>query len=81
MEIKKIEYIVTLKPDFFMPKTTIKRQFCGSLENIEDNKFFFKLNGCGALVVIPHKDIEWMAPSEEFWNQGYKKEDILDKKP
>lgn len=34
MEIKKVEYIVCLKNDFFMPKTTIKRQFCGKLENI-----------------------------------------------
>lgn len=80
MEIKKVEYIVTLKPDFFMPKTTIRRQFCGSLENIIDDKFFFKLNGGGALVIIPYRDIEWMAPGEKLWEQGCRKEDILDKK-
>ena len=76
MEIKKVEYIVCLKNDFFMPATTIKRQFCGKLENIADGRFYFRLNGSNAVVIIPHREIEWMAPSKEFWERGCRKEDV-----
>lgn len=72
MEIKKVEYIVTLKPDFFMPKTTIRRQFCGSLENIIDDKFFFKLNGGGAngTSVDPKNIMQIMMMSEMMKGSG-----------
>ena len=70
MEIKKVEYIVCLKNDFFMPKTTIKRQFCGKLENIANDRFYFRLNGSNAIVIVPHSEIDWMAPSKEFWERG-----------
>lgn len=76
MEIKKVEYIVCLKNDFFMPKTTIKRQFCGKLENIANDRFYFRLNGSNAIVIVPYNEIDWMAPSKEFWERGYRKEDI-----
>jgi hypothetical protein len=76
MEIKKVEYIVCLKDDFFMPMTTINRQFCGKLENITDSRFYFRLNGSNAIVIVPHSEIDWMAPSKEFWERGYRKEDI-----
>lgn len=58
MEIKKVEYMVCLKNDFFMPKTTIRRQFCGKLENIADGRFYFRLNGSNAVVIVPHREIE-----------------------
>lgn len=76
MEIKKVEYIVCLKDDFFMPMTVINRQFCGKLENITDSRFYFRLNGSNAIVIVPHSEIDWMAPSKEFWERGYRKEDI-----
>lgn len=76
MKIKKVEYIVCLKNDFFMPKTTINRQFCGKLENITNGRFYFRLNGSNAIVIVPHAEINWMAPSKEFWERGYRKEDI-----
>ena len=76
MEIKKVEYIVCLKDDFFMPMTTINRQFCGKLENITDSRFYFRLNGSNAIVIIPHCKIEWMAPSKKLWERGCRKENI-----
>lgn len=76
MEIKKVEYIVCLKNDFFMPKTTVKQQFCGKLENISNGRFYFRLNGSNAVVIVPHAEIDWMAPSKEFWEQECRKEDI-----
>lgn len=76
MKIKKVEYIVCLKDDFFMPMTTINRQFCGKLENITNGRFYFRLNGSNAIVIVPHTEINWMAPSKEFWERGYRKEDI-----
>lgn len=76
MEIKKVEYIVCLKDNFFMPMTTINRQFCGKLENITDSRFYFRLNGSNAIVIVPHSEIDWMAPSKKLWERGYRKEDI-----
>ena len=76
MKIEKVEYIVCLKNDFFMPKTIIKRQFCGKLENITNGRFYFRLNGSNAVVIVPHTEINWMAPSKEFWERGCRKEDI-----
>lgn len=76
--ICKVRYIVSLKDDFQMYKTTIRRQFCGTLENISSTSLFFRLNGSDALVIVPHNKIEWMAPSKEFWDRGCNKEDIFD---
>lgn len=76
----KIKYIVKLKEDFYMPKTTIKRKFCGSIENIANSSIYFKIHGCNALVIIPHNKIEWMAPSAILFNEGFNYENILDSK-
>ena len=72
-----IRYIVQLKDDFYMPKTTIKRTFCGSIENINTESIYFKLNGCNALIIIPHEAIKWMAPSKILFKQGYNVEKIF----
>lgn len=77
MKKNKIKYIVKLKDDFYMPKTTIKKQFCGSIENIAGNQIYFKLHGSNALVIIPHNKIEWMAPSKILWDKGFEYEDAL----
>lgn len=66
-----IRYIVKLKDDFYMPGTTIKSTFCGSIENITSTSIYFALNDSKALVIIPHNKIEWMAPSRELWKLGY----------
>lgn len=60
--------VVKLKEDFLTNEstfrtTTIKKYFCGELVNQYDGKFYFELNSPEkALVIIPHKHIEWMAP-------------------
>ena len=76
----KIKYIVKLKENFYMPKTTIKTEFCGSIENITGSSIYFKIHGSNALVIIPHNKIEWMAPSVILFKEGYNYEDILDSK-
>lgn len=72
----KIRYIVHLKDNFYMPKTTIKQEFCGSIENISSTSIYFKLNGCGGYVIVPHNEIEWMAPSKVLWEAGFVEEDM-----
>lgn len=67
----KIRYIVHLKDDFYMPNTTIKRQFCGFIENTTKTHIYFRLHGSGGYVIIPHNKIEWMAPSQVLWEAGY----------
>lgn len=71
MDNKKIRYIVRLKENFVMPNTTIKHKFCGYIENIGSHNIYFRLHGSNALVLIPHEKIEWMAPSEKLWKDGY----------
>lgn len=62
----KIKYIVRLKSDKKLEYTTINRDFCGEL--ITDGpQMVFKLNGSGALVIIPFDWIEYMAPSKVHW--------------
>lgn len=61
---EQIPYIVRLKENFIMPNTTIRRTFCGFLVNNANGNFFFELNGSKMLVIIPYKEIEWMAPSK-----------------
>lgn len=72
----KIKYIVHLKDNFSMPKTTVKHDFCGSVECINSTNIFFKLNGSGGLVSVPINEIEWMAPSKVLWEAGFMEEDI-----
>ena len=59
-----------------MPLTTIGREFCAYLDNIIDDNFYFRLNGSEAFVIIPYREIEWMAPSKELWKEGYKQEEL-----
>lgn len=70
-ENNKIRYIVHLKDRFYMPKTTITREFCGYIDNIAGNTIYFRLHGSNALVIIPHNEIEWMAPSRILWEEGF----------
>ena len=72
----KIKYMVQLKDDFYMPKTIIKRRFCGSLENINGSRFYFRLHGNNGLVIIPHDKIDWMAPSSVLFDAGYNRETL-----
>lgn len=68
---ENIYYIVKVREDIFDPlfdKTTIRRTFCGVLVNQNNGKFYFELNGSGALVIIPHSWIDWMAPSKALWD-------------
>ena len=76
-EDKRIRYIVKLKDDFYMSGTTIGNKFCGAIENITGTSIYFMLNDCNALVIVPHNKIEWMAPSEKLFKEGYDKEDKL----
>ena len=61
---ENIPYIVQLKEGFIMPNTTITNKFCGFIVNNANGKFFFELNGSRMLVIVPYKEIEWMAPSK-----------------
>ena len=67
-ENRDVYYIVRLKENFTMPLTTINREFCGKIVNQNGSNFYFELNGSDALVIIPHKEVEWLAPSKELWN-------------
>lgn len=75
---KNIPYIVRLKEGFVMPSTGIKRTFCGFLVNSTDGKFFFELNGSRMLVIIPYKEIEWMAPSKVHYELFVNSQNIDD---
>lgn len=76
-EDKRIRYIVKLKDNFHMWGTTINNEFCGAIENITDTSIYFMLNGCNALVIVPHNEIEWMAPSERLFKKGYNEEEYF----
>ena len=68
-----IYYIVKLDDsrmmiDDMFYKTTAYPRFCGRLVNQCNGNFYFELNGSDALVIIPHRWIEWMAPSKKLWD-------------
>ena len=75
--MKKVVYIVQLKKGFTMPGTSInrERQFAGYIDNITACNFYFRLCGSHAFVIVPHNEIEWMAPSVVYWDAGYRYED------
>ncbi len=60
---KKIPYLVKLKESFPIKDTVINQFFCGFLVNSTQRNFYFELKGSRMLVIVPHKDIEYMAPS------------------
>ncbi len=62
-----IYYIVQVKNPLRFCLTTISERFCGKLVNQTSDTFYFELNGSGALIIIPHNEIEWMAPSKKHW--------------
>lgn len=65
-----IYYIVQVRNPLHFTNTTITERFCGKLVNQNNGNFYFELNGSGALVIIPHNEIEWMAPSKKHWPLG-----------
>lgn len=77
---KNIRYIVRLKEDFHMHCTTINREFCGYIDNIAAGRIFFRLHGSRALVIVPHDQIAWMAPSKVCWEQGFRESDCKEPK-
>lgn len=68
---EKVPYLVRLKenklPDNL--KTTIKRDFCGFLVNNANGNFYFELNGCRMLVIIPYSWVEFMAPAKIHYDK------------
>lgn len=64
--MNNIKHVVRVKDSFkdrFLVNTTsIGTHFCGELVNQCDGNFYFELLNSKALVIIPHRDIEWMAP-------------------
>lgn len=66
-----IYYLVIVRENILDPlwdKTTTHNTFCGKLVNQNNGRFYFELNGSGALVIIPHDWIDWMAPSQVLWD-------------
>lgn len=53
---------------YMFDTTTCSELFCGRLVNQENGKFYFELNGSEALIIIPHRWIQWMAPSKNHWH-------------
>jgi hypothetical protein len=68
----KISYIVKLNQSrinsdelgFMFNKTCCHKLFCGELVNQNGVNFYFELENSGALVIIPHTWIDWMAPKK-----------------
>ena len=63
--MNNIKYVVKVKEfkdSFLFNTTSIGTHFCGELVNQYDGNFYFELLNSKALVIIPHKSIEWMAP-------------------
>ena len=76
-----IYYIVALREDIVNSgfyKTTTYPRFCGRLVNKNGSNFYFELNGSNALVIIPHRWIEWMAPSKKLWDMQSKAEEFAE---
>lgn len=68
---KYVPYIVTLKDEKtseYLHLTTIHKQFCGFLVNNNNGHFYFELDVNRMLVIIPYRDIEYMAPSKVHFN-------------
>ena len=59
---------------YMFDTTTCSELFCGRLVNQENGKFYFELNGSKALIIIPHRWIQWMAPSKKHWHINKEKE-------
>lgn len=70
---KEIPYIVELKEEWlsenyhFSRLTTIQHRFCGYLVNNANGHFYFELNGCHMLMIIPHQAVDRMAPSKKHF--------------
>lgn len=68
----EIYYIVSLKERYIyeLRLTTIRKEFCGRIENQTGTNIYFRLNESDALIIIPHDWIEWMAPAKKLWQVG-----------
>lgn len=70
---KEIPYIVELKAEWlannckFSRLTSVQHGFCGYLVNNVNGHFYFELNGCSMLVIIPHQAVDKMAPSKKHF--------------
>ena len=70
---KDIPYIVELKEEWlanncnFSRLTSVQHGFCGYLVNNTNGHFYFELNGCSMLVIIPHRAVDKMAPSKKHF--------------
>ena len=67
--MKNIYYIVTVKDEFKdkLSLTTIKKMFCGKFIRQSYGNLYFRLNGSGALVIVPEEWIELCAPAKILW--------------
>ena len=68
---KDIYYIVYIKDEYKdkLELTTINKRFCGKFNHEAQGVVWFELNGSGALIAIPDKWIEIVAPSKELWRE------------
>lgn len=68
---KDIYYIVCLKDEYVgeLKLTTIRKRFCGKFIHQSHGNLYFELNGSSALVVVPEKWIEYVAPSKVMANK------------
>lgn len=62
-----IEYIVRVKNPLRYSGTIISEQFKGELVNQNSGNFYFDIHGGSAVIIIPHSEIEWMAPTRAGW--------------
>lgn len=67
--MEDIYYIVNIKEEYRneLRLTTINKEFCGKIVNQTARNIYFELNCSGALVIIPHDWIDWLAPSKILW--------------
>lgn len=59
-------YIVGLKDDcrHNLRLTTINKEFCGKFIRQSHGNLYFKLNGSGALVIVPEEWVVYCAPAK-----------------
>lgn len=62
-----IEYLVKVRNPLHYSGTIITERFKGKLVNQNSGNFYFDIHGGSAVIIIPHSEIEWMAPTKEGW--------------
>lgn len=78
MDKKDTAYVVRLNDNqidrddlgYMFRRTSCNKLFCGVLVNISSSHLYFEIGENKNLIIIPHRWVEWMAPTRDSFKEG-----------